>query len=227
MSGTNAAKPGRFSRGHVLTGALAGGLTLFLIAAALAVRGDPYAFDREILLAMRLADDPSAPAGPDWLLRAAREITALGGTPVLTLLTVFLTGYFIVKKQFASLCILLAAVLGESIIVDILKDMFARARPDFVTHFVEAGNKSFPSGHSSSAAAIYPTLAAFAARETQSGAVRRYLFIVALLLALLVGASRLYLGVHFPTDVMGGFGFGAAWAAFVFLAAGRIGKQTG
>lgn len=205
-----------------LVAATAAGAVIFVLAAALAIRGEPYAFDRDILLSLRHADDLAIPAGPRWILAAARDITMLGGTPFLVTLTLAVTGYFIVRREWIFLAILLAAVIGESVIVDFLKDAFGRARPEFVPHLVKATSRSFPSGHSASAAAVYLTLASLLASRTGERAVRRYLFFVAIMLALLVGASRVYLGVHYLTDVIGGLAFGAAWAALVFLAARRF-----
>ncbi len=211
-----------------LVSAIAACTVVFSLMAALALRGEPYAFDRDILLALRHAGNLSTPAGPGWLVAAAKDITMLGGTPFLTILTLALTGYFIVRREWVFLAILLAAVIGESLIVDLLKDGFERSRPDVVPHLVKATSGSFPSGHSASAAAIYLTLAALLASRTGERAVRRYLFFVAIMLALLVGASRVYLGVHYPTDVIGGLAFGSAWAALVFLAARKfdVGENT-
>lgn len=196
-----------------------------MLMAGLASAGEPLAIDRDILLALRQAGHPGAPAGPEWLLPAARDLTALAGTPVLTVLALALAGYFIVKKRWSMLAVLLVAVIGETLLSGALKEFFGRPRPTIVPHLVDASGMSFPSGHSTSAAAIYLTIAALIARETKERVVRNYVFFVAVTLALLVGASRVYLGVHYPTDVIGGLSFGAAWAAIVLIAARKLEKR--
>jgi undecaprenyl-diphosphatase len=206
----------------LLLSAASGGLALFAVMAGLATTGEPLAFDRDILLALRSPENPAVPIGPEWLTRAAREVTALAGTPLLTLFTLIVGGYFAAKRHYRTMALLLIAVIGETLLSGALKDLFDRSRPDFVEHLVHASGNSFPSGHSTSAAAIYLTIAALIARETKERVVRNYVFFAAVLLAILVGASRVYLGVHYPTDVVGGLSFGAAWAAIVLIAAHRL-----
>lgn len=212
----------RASRSLTLFAAASGGIAVFMLAAALATTGEPSAFDRDILLALRNPENLRQPIGPVWLLPATRDVTALAGTPVLTLFTLALAGYFAAKRQWRTIALLLVAVLGESILSSTLKEFFGRPRPDIVPHLVHAASMSFPSGHSSSAAAVYLTIAALIARETKERIVRNYVYFTAVLLALLVGASRVYLGVHYPTDVIGGLSFGAAWAAIVLIAARKL-----
>ncbi|OFX01260.1 MAG: hypothetical protein A3E78_17265 [Alphaproteobacteria bacterium RIFCSPHIGHO2_12_FULL_63_12] len=209
-------------RSLFLLAAASAGLFVFMATAGLVMSGSTLDLDQRVLLALRAADDLRQPVGPDWLLPAAREVTALGGTPLLTLLTLSLVGFFAVKGQGRTILILLAAVIGETILSGLLKDLFDRPRPSIVPHLVKASSNSFPSGHATSAAAIYLTLAVLIARDINERIVRNYVFFVAVTLALLVGASRVYLGVHYPTDVIGGLGFGAAWAAIVLIAARKL-----
>ncbi len=216
----------RAATSMLLLAAASGGVLIFLLAAAMATRGEPLAFDREILLSLRRVGDPAIPVGPLWLLPAARDLTTLAGTPVLTAMTLVLAGYFALKRQWSLVLLLFAAVIGETLLAQNLKALFARPRPDIVPHLVIASSASFPSGHSTSAAATYLTLAALIARETRQRIVRNYVFAVAVTLALMVGASRVYLGVHYPTDVIGGLSFGAAWAAVVLIAARKLGATA-
>jgi len=201
---------------------IAAGTGVFALAAILATLGAPLAFDNNLIVAMRDASDPSLPAGPAFLAKAARDVTTLGGTLFRTVLSVVFIGWFVLKRDAASAAALLAAILGELIFVDFLKDFFGRARPEIVPQLVEVSTRSFPSGHSASAAAIFLTIAALLAHRTEAPTVRRFAFIVAGILALLVGASRVYLGVHYPTDVIGGLGFGTAWSGLVLYATVRL-----
>ncbi len=197
-------------------------LLIFTATVALALGGTAQHFDEAVLRALRQGGDLSAPVGPDWLLRFMREITALAGTPVLTVATIVLTGWFAVRREWAALAILLAAVLGETLLANGLKALFDRARPHIAPALVHVTGHSFPSGHSTSAAAIYLTMAALIARKVKQRAARLYVFGAAIALALIVGASRVYLGVHYPTDVLAGLSLGAAWAATVGIAARRL-----
>ena len=212
-------------RSLFLLSAASAGVFIFAATAGLVLSGSTQSFDQSVLLALRLPHNLDQPVGPEWLPPAAREVTALGGTPLLTLLTLLLAGYFAVKREARTIAVLLVAIIGETILSGMLKDLFDRPRPDIVPRLIDVSSASFPSGHATSAAAVYLTLAALIARETKEQAVRNYVYFGAVALALLVGASRVYLGVHYPTDVIGGLGFGAAWAAIVLIAARRLERR--
>ncbi len=203
---------------------LAASLAIFLILSLTAPGGAFEAAEREFLLSLRNGDDPALLNGPGWLLYFVQNITALGGWPVLTVFSLALAGALMVQKQWSFLLVLLAVVIGETIITGVLKGFFDRTRPDFLPHLISASSKSFPSGHSASAAAVYFTFGLAIANVVKQRAIRRYALGASLVIVFLIGASRVFLGVHYPSDVIAGWCVGAAWASAVWLAAWRMGR---
>lgn len=177
-----------------------------LLLAGLAVDRWPFAFDRTIMLALR------AWSGPPWLREAARDVTALGSGTVLTTIVLAVAGLLLVQRRWLTAGALIAAALTGSWAVTLLKTHVARARPTIVEHWAVVNNESFPSGHAASSAVIYLTLAALASQVTPGRLVRRYLMAIAILLTGAIGISRVYLGVHWPSDVLAGWSFGTLWA---------------
>ena len=183
------------------------------------VGGEMSAFDRKIILAMRDAADPSHPFGPAWLQEAARDITSLGSIVVLVLVTLAAVGYLFLVRQHASAWLMLAAVFGGLALTELLKAGFARPRPDIVSHAVRVFTASFPSGHASLSAITYLTMGALLARAQSSTTIGVYFIALAMFLTVLIGVSRIYLGVHYPTDVLAGWCLGLAWAITCWLVA--------
>ena len=186
------------------------------------LEGDWASFDRNIILAFRQASDISDPIGPPWVEEAVRDITALGSVIVLGLLCCAVGGYLLLAKQRAAAFILLVSVLGGLALNELLKFFFDRPRPDFVPHAARVFTTSFPSGHAALSSVVYLTMAALLARTTSSYSIRLYLTAVAVLLAILVGISRVYLGLHYPTDVLAGWCIGSAWALLCWVGANRL-----
>jgi undecaprenyl-diphosphatase len=174
--------------------------------------GEPLTFDQNVMLALRNPANPSVPVGPAWLQEAARDITSLGSTIVLGIMTFAIVGYLFLARSRAVAWLMLCAVLRGVALNNLLKFAFARPRPDFVTHAARVFTTSFPSGHATLSAITYLTMGALLARLHRSLTIRIYLMSVAVFLILLIGMSRIYLGVHYPTDVLGGWCVGAAWA---------------
>jgi undecaprenyl-diphosphatase len=192
----------------------------FLKFASEVSEGDTMAFDRWAMLALRHAGDPAVPDAP-WLLAPMRDITAIGGSTGLTLITLLITGFLLASRKFATAGFVLASIAGGAILSTVLKDIFLRARPDIVPHLVVVDTTSFPSGHAMNSAIVFLTLGALLTRTQKDRRVRIYLVAVAILLTLLVGFSRDYLGVHSPSDVIAGWVVGAAWATLC-LAIARL-----
>jgi undecaprenyl-diphosphatase len=180
--------------------------------------GEVRWFDEGLLLALRTGD-PADPIGPTWLETSVMDITALGGFAVLALVTLFAVGYLLALKKWGDALMLLVATLGGTAISEGLKMGFNRPRPDLVAHIVETTSMSFPSGHAMLSAVTYLTVGALIARAQERRRLRGYILGAAILLTLLIGASRIYLGVHWPTDVLAGWCLGAAWALLCWVIA--------
>ena len=192
--------------------------TWILIELADEVReGNTASIDEAILLAFRSAADPANPIGPHWLQEMMRDFTALGGVGVLTLITLAAAGYLVtVGKRHAAFAVLVA-VGGGILISTLAKDFIDRPRPNLVPHGSYVATSSFPSGHSMMAATVYLTLAAMVARVGERWRTRFFILFAAIFVVLLVGVSRVYLGVHWPTDVLAGWSVGAGWAIGCWL----------
>lgn len=196
------------------------------------LEGETHAFDEAVLLAFRNAADPADPVGPWWLEAMFRDITALGGTAVLTLITLLAIGYLLINRQRGAALLVLVAVAGGTMLSHFLKLGFERPRPDLVAHLVDVQTLSFPSGHAMLSAVTYLTLGALLARVQERKRLKAYVLAVAVLLSLLIGLSRIYLGVHWPTDVLAGWAAGAAWALGCWVVAawlqarGRMGRGS-
>ncbi|MDN5788833.1 phosphatase PAP2 family protein [Pseudorhodobacter sp.] len=192
--------------------AVASGFWAFFALLEEVREGETLGFDERILLALRAPGDLSQPVGPPALHELMRDFTALGGVGVLTLLTLVVAGFLSLQRNRATAVFLLAAV-GTGILVSTLfKEFVARPRPDLVPHGSIVGSPSFPSGHSLMATLVYLTLAITIARTQSQLRIKTYVVLVAVALSLAVGISRVYLGVHWPSDVLAGWALGAAWA---------------
>ncbi|MBI4266562.1 MAG: phosphatase PAP2 family protein [Acidobacteria bacterium] len=193
--------------------------TVFVLALALlvfgalanqALDGDPLAVDRAVLLAMR--DEAGRPIGPAWLEGAARDVTSLGSNAVLALASVAAIGFLLLSGARSAAMLVVASVGSGYGLMLLLKNAIGRARPDLVPHAVQVVSAGFPSGHAMLSAVTYLTLGALLARVQPRRWLKGYVLGMAVVLTLLVGLSRVYLGVHWPTDVVAGWCLGAGWA---------------
>ncbi len=187
-------------------------LWMFVGLADEVTEGETRAFDTALLLALRTPADPSDPLGPGWVEEFGRDVTALGGVGVLFAITLFTDGYLWLLGKRGSMWLVLVSVAGGQAMSTLFKQGFDRPRPDLVTHEAMVYTASFPSGHAMMAAVTYLTLAALLARVQPRRALKVYLLTIALVVTVAVGVSRVYLGVHWPTDVLAGWTAGSAWA---------------
>jgi undecaprenyl-diphosphatase len=191
---------------------IAGLLLAFGLLAGEVIEGETLPFDRKLLLALRQAGNPRVQIGPPWLPEMMRDISALGSTFVLGIILLAVTAYLLLVRKRAAAWLMLGAVLSGVVSNNLLKLSFARPRPDLVTPAVRVFTASFPSGHATMSAITYLTVGALLARTHSELSVRIFFMTLAGLLTVLVGVSRVYLGVHYPTDVLAGWCIGTAWA---------------
>ena len=197
---------------------IAAGTWMFGFIADQVMEGKTQGFDRAMLLSMRHKDDLS-PIGPPAVQEAARDLTALGGTTDLFLVTLITCGFLLLDGRRRMALFVCGSVVGGLLLSTILKTTFQRPRPDLVPYGSYVSSASFPSGHSMLSAVIYLTLGALLARSQRRKLLKAYFLLVAACLSFLVGVSRVYLGVHWPTDVLAGWTAGASWAILCWLAA--------
>ena len=180
--------------------------------------GGSFRFDDALLIALREPGRLDRPIGPTWLLQSAIDLSALGGFTLQWLLG-SASGLFLVYiKRRAEAAWLAGSVVGASVLNAGLKSMLHRPRPELVPHLANVSNASFPSGHAMISAAIYLTIGAMLAETQPRRSARIFLMAFAGVLVLLIGVSRIYLGVHWPSDVLAGWTLGAVWALAVFVA---------
>jgi undecaprenyl-diphosphatase len=184
--------------------------------------GDTQAFDTKILRALRDPADPSRPIGPVWIEAPLLDLTALGGSTVLGLVVIGVVGFLVLQTRYRTAIVVAIAWLSGELLDTALKHVFNRPRPSIVPHLRAVYTTSFPSGHAMESAIVYLTLAAILMRASQSRVTKIYILGIAVLLTTLVGISRVYLGVHYPTDVLGGWIVGFMWASICWLAARRF-----
>lgn len=198
-----------------------GGL-LFALIADETFEGDARGFDESVLLALREPGDPSNPIGPAWLEHAFLDITALGGYVVLTLLVAGVAIYLLAAGKRGTALLIVGAVVSGTLLSEGLKLGFARPRPDLVAHLAEVQSASFPSGHAMISAITYLTLGVLLTRVHERRRTKFIAMTYAIILTLMIGLSRIYLGVHWPTDVLAGWALGAAWSALWWLLAWQL-----
>jgi undecaprenyl-diphosphatase len=201
--------------------AILGALAFFAIAEEV-VEGDTLHLDERILIAVRAQGNPQQPIGPAWVEEAFRDFTGLGGVGVLSLLTLAILGYLWLRGMRRAALYVLLAIGGGLLVSLALKAGFQRPRPDLISHGSLVQTASFPSGHSMLAAIVYLTGGAMLALVHERRAIRLYLIGCAVVATVLVGISRVYLGVHWPTDVLAGWAGGTAWAALCWMIAQQM-----
>jgi undecaprenyl-diphosphatase len=182
-------------------------------------QGDMRDFDASVLRLMRSPDDPRVPLGPAWLPEVMTELTALGGTAVILVVLLFAIGYLALEGKYGAAALVIVAAAGGGLLSVGLKQVFARGRPDIVPHLITVHSLSFPSGHSMATAVIYLTLGALLARFSLRRRSRIYVVGLALAVTAIVGITRVYLGVHYPSDVLAGWAAGLGWALLCWLVA--------
>jgi undecaprenyl-diphosphatase len=142
------------------------------------------------------------------------EVTSLGTGSVVTMIVGVAALFLWLNQHKHSAILLLVATIGGMVLNNLLKLGFSRARPDVIPWATTATFYSFPSGHAMSATIVYSTVAYLAARLQRTHAARVSIMLLATLIILLICGSRLYLGVHYPSDVIAGIVIGLAWAGF-------------
>lgn len=210
-------KVGAFVRAEapllVVLAIVSGLLLAFLQIADEMGDGEMEAFDRSILMLFRDPANPDSVIGPSWVHEMVRDITALGSFSLLGLFVFGVCVFLVLSRKRAAAVFVLVSVLGGTALSTVLKMGYNRPRPDLTT-MSEQFTASFPSGHAMLSAVTFLTLGALLSRFAPTYRLQVFSIVAALVLTLMVGLSRLYMGVHYPSDILAGWCLGSAWAMF-------------
>ena len=203
-------------------------VTAILVFAYLAkevVSGDTEKFDEIVLNYLRYDGTLKLPIGPTWFTEVMTDITALGGATIIFMITSAVVFYLLIRKQHEYMWLILIATIGGALLSLGLKELFARERPPLIFHLLTVKSLGFPSGHAMMSSVVYLTQGALFAKVQTNKNIRIYTLMVALVLVFLIGLSRVYLGVHYPTDVLAGWSVGLAWASLCWIGAKYFQKR--
>lgn len=210
------------TRALLLWLAAAAAIWAFLKLAGEMTEGETNALDSRILLSLRRPGDLADPIGSRSVEESMRDVTALGGVTFLTLLTVVATLALLIHGKWKRALVFAGTVMAANISSEVLKHIYDRPRPALVPHGSYVYSSSFPSGHSTLAAATFLTLATIIASLEPHRSTKALTYVVAIVLTVMIGFSRVYLGVHWPSDVLGGWSLGAAWALLAWIILNRV-----
>ncbi len=194
----------------------------FLEVADEVTEGETQRLDEWVVHSLRRPADPSNPLGPPWLEEVVRDLTALGGITVLVLVIGAAAGYLWICRAYRSIWLVLSASLGGLLLSVLLKGIFRRPRPDLTPYLTHVAHSSFPSGHTMNSAVVYLTLGMLLTQLSARRRLKAYFIAVAVLLTSLVGMSRVYLGAHYPSDILAGWTAGVTWSGICWLVARRL-----
>ena len=202
-------------------------LWIFSTLADSVFEGETRQFDEWVLHALRDENDRAVLKGPRWLQHGAEDITALGSPTVLGLTVLAVTGYLFLHGLYRNGLFIFTASVGGWVLNWALKQAFARTRPSVVPHLREVFTSSFPSGHALTSAAVFLTLGALLMRIADGRLAKYYCIAIAMFVTFLVGASRVILGVHYPTDVVAGWLIGMSWALLCWVIERLLERRAG
>lgn len=200
---------------------------VFIELADEVIEGETRRIDEWIILAMRNSANISDPLGPAWFEEVMRDFTALGGIAVLTALSVAVIGFLLLQNKKKMALFMAVSISGGLLLSFILKKGFDRPRPDLVPHESYIMTASFPSGHSLLSAVVFLTLGGLLARYIEQKRIKIYILTLSILATLLVGCSRVYLGVHWPSDILAGWVAGSSWALICWFTALFLQRRGG